>query len=201
MKKILAILVFCVFPTIVSAQILPDAFRVTGVAANDVLNIRAEPNARAPIVGTLDPFATNIEVLALSDDRKWGRVSANEGNGWASMRYLEATNHTAQGELPRPMTCFGTEPFWALAMYPGGDEYELAGEGRRSLSLVKHVMSHPGYVAIFEELSGLTRTLTISRGWCSDGMSDRDYGWSATLFNETAQGDSLLFGCCTLDLR
>ncbi len=201
MKKIFTFLLIVFLPFAVSAQILPDAFIVAGVASDDVLNIRAEPNAGAPIVGTLEPFATNIEVLVLSQDSKWGMVSTNEGNGWASMRYLKLSNHTAPNDIPRPMTCFGTEPFWALSMYPGGDEYELAGDGRRGLTPIKQVVAHQGYAVVFEEGPTLNRTLAVTRGFCSDGMSDRDYGWRATLLNETPGGDSLFFGCCTLDHR
>ena len=40
-------------------------FDVTGVAANDVLNIRAAPDASAEIIGTLSPNARDIEVVLL----------------------------------------------------------------------------------------------------------------------------------------
>ncbi|HGG04386.1 MAG TPA: SH3 domain-containing protein, partial [Aliiroseovarius sp.] len=104
------------FNTAALAQNLPDAFFVTGVAADDVLNIRAEPSARSAIVGQLGPQAINVEVIAFSDNGKWGKVSTGEGNGWVAMRFLERSNHTPAGEVPRPMACFGTEPFWALGM-------------------------------------------------------------------------------------
>lgn len=201
MKAIAAVLFALLLPVLAQAQTLPDAFIVTGVAPDDVLNIRAEPSASAPIVGDLGPYMINIEVLELSADQKWGRVSTGEGNGWASMRYLQRSGHTEPGEVPRPMTCLGTEPFWALGMYPQGNEYELAGDGRHDLTLIKEVVAFQGFVVVFEEGVSLNRTLTVERGLCSDGMSDRDYGWRATLFSEAPGGDSLQFGCCTLDHR
>ncbi len=201
MKLFTAFLFALLLPALAQAQTLPDTFIVTGVAADDVLNIRAEPTASAPIVGELGPYMINIEVLKLSANQKWGRVSTGEGNGWASMRYLERSGHNDLSEVPRPMTCIGTEPFWALGMHPQGDEYVLLGYGRHDLTWIKDVLAFQGFVVVFEEGPSLNRTLTVERGLCSDGMSDRDYGWRATLLNEAPDGDSLQFGCCTLDHR
>lgn len=201
MRFLFTFIFVLLLPFIAHAQNLPDAFIVKDVASDDVLNIRAEPNASSPIIGALGPYGINIEVLKLSPDGKWGMVSGGDRNGWASMRYLERSNHVGAQEIPRPMTCFGTEPFWALGMYPGGDEYELAGDGRRDLTMINEVVAYRGYAAVFQEGPTLNRTLLIERGYCDDGMSDLEYGWRATLLNETPQGSSLHFGCCTLDHR
>ncbi|MFD2813860.1 SH3 domain-containing protein [Paracoccus aerius] len=57
--------------------ILPTLFDVTGVASDDVLNIRAEPNAKAAIIGTLAPDAFRIEVV--EERQGWARVNTGEG--------------------------------------------------------------------------------------------------------------------------
>lgn len=49
-----------------AAQDLPAVYDVAGVAADDVLNVRAEPSAEAPVLRTLAPDAGGIEVVALS---------------------------------------------------------------------------------------------------------------------------------------
>ena len=76
--------------TVATAQDFPALFKVVNVAPGDWLNIRAEPNARAPIVGRFDRTAVSIEVVGLSEDRHWGLVRTDEGIGWSSMRYLQA---------------------------------------------------------------------------------------------------------------
>ena len=53
--------------------------------------------------------------------------------------------------------------------------------------------------AVFDEGLTLTRTLIIKGGYCDDGMSDREYGLTATLFHDTPDGSSVQSGCCTLD--
>lgn len=93
--------------------ILPTLFDVTGVAADDVLNIRQLPDADAPIIGTLSPDAKGIEVV--EDTGGWGRVNSGEGSGWVSMRYMAyRTDVWHEGALPDGFSCFGTEPFWSL---------------------------------------------------------------------------------------
>jgi hypothetical protein len=88
MVRILSLILALLVAMPAAAQDLPALFRVTGVAANDVLNIRAEPSARAAIIGSFRPDAGGIEVVALSADGRWGLVNSGEQAGWSSMRYL-----------------------------------------------------------------------------------------------------------------
>ena len=59
-------------------------------AADDVLNVRAEPNASSAILGGLEPGAGPVEVIETSQpgSTKWGRIVFQEGNGWVSMKFL-----------------------------------------------------------------------------------------------------------------
>ena len=176
--------------------ILPSLFDVSGVAANDVLNIRAEPDAGAAIIGALAPDARAIEVV--EERRGWARVNAAEGSGWVSARYLSyRTDVWQEGELPAAFRCLGTEPFWD-AKVEGGDlvlrsPEDRAGD-RRAVQAVLDtgVFRDPARVLVARDM-----TLFSHPQICSDGMSDRLFGLSATL---VIHGDSprMLSGCCTI---
>lgn len=87
----------------------PDHFTVSGVAAADRLNMRAEPNARAPRVGAIPPGATCVRNLGcrgglsyqefttlspaqqqqrLRENPRWCRVEYRSVQGWVAGRYL-----------------------------------------------------------------------------------------------------------------
>lgn len=176
--------------------ILPTLFDVSGVAPDDVLNIRAEPNARAAIIGTLAPDATRIEVV--EERRGWARVNTGEGTGWVSARYLSYRVDVWQpGELPPAFRCLGTEPFWD-AKVEGGDlvlrSPENQGGDRRAVQAVLDtgVFRDPSRVVVAQDM-----TLFSHPQICSDGMSDRLFGLSATLVLHGEQ-PSMLSGCCTI---
>lgn len=198
-RAALALLLFC---GAAQAQSLPAAYQVQGVAAGDVLNIRAEPSASAPVLGSFGPYDLNIEVLRLSEDGRWGRVGLPEGTGWVAMRFLKATPPDDPDTIPRPFTCVGTEPFWSLALTArGGMEWSTPDTPRTDLSLTEEHVATQGYFARAEEGPTRLYSLTVTREWCTDGMSDREYGFLARLFIESPDGNLLLSGCCTLDAR
>lgn len=184
------------------AQSFPAAYQVLGVAADDVLNIRAEPLATSPVIGALGPYDTHVEVLGLSEDGKWGLVALPENAGWVSMRFLAATPPDDPALIPRPFTCVGTEPFWSLALHDRGDaEWSTPDTPRTGLTLTEEHVATQGYFARAEEGPTRIYSLTVTREWCTDGMSDREYGFLAKLFIESPDGNLLLSGCCTLDAR
>lgn len=176
--------------------ILPTLFDVSGVAANDVLNIRTEPNASAPIIGTL---AADTEAVEIVEERRgWGRVNAAEQSGWVSMRYLSYRTDVWQpGELPAAFRCLGTEPFWD-AKREGGDLVLRAPEDqsgdRRPVQAVldSGVFRDPTRVVVAQDM-----TLFAQPQICSDGMSDRMFGLSAALVIHGEQ-PRMLSGCCTI---
>ena len=192
---------FLGLPKIVHAQDFPAAYQVTGVEKDDILNIRAEPNAGSQILGQIGPFAIAVEVLGLSQDGKWGRVGLPEGNGWVAMRYLELTPPLNAFEVPRPLSCFGTEPFWSISLYPRGAEYNSPDTGAVPMEVVFEAVSPQGYLFKLHEGPTLDRTLIVARTRCSDGMSDREFGFSTHMFLESPEGNGTFSGCCTLDHR
>ncbi len=107
-----AALVLALLSGSAAAQEMPSLHDVTGVAADDVLNVRSGPDAGSARIGALAPGATGVEVIELSGTG-WGRVNVDEGSGWVSLRYL--ARQPDQPPVPDRLTCFGTEPFWSLA--------------------------------------------------------------------------------------
>ncbi len=65
----------------------PDTYRVRGVASWDVLNIRAGPSARAPIVGRIPHTGSGVHCLGPCNGA-WCRISWRGTVGWTNMRYL-----------------------------------------------------------------------------------------------------------------
>ena len=87
----------------------PDFYAVTGVADDDVLNIRAEPDPRAEKIGAVPPDGTCVrnlgckggltfrEFTELSAERKakrlkenprWCKIEYQGVDGWVAGRYL-----------------------------------------------------------------------------------------------------------------
>lgn len=196
-RTVLALSLALAGPALATQEyILPTLFDVSGVSPDDVLNIRAEPTAKSPIIGTLASDATGIEVV--EERRGWARVNTGEGTGWVSMRYLSYRTDVWQpGALPAGFRCLGTEPFWDAG--PDGGDLVLrtpenqAGDRRPVQAVLDTgVFRSPTRVVVAQDMTLLAQPQT-----CSDGMSDRLFGLSATL---VIHGDQprMLSGCCTI---
>ena len=212
MIRLLALLAV-LLPVGALADPYPALHDVTGVAANDVLNIRTQPSARSQIIGGFGPFETGVEVIARSDDGKWGRVNTGERAGWTAMRFLARQPGQTDADwayapdrlAPRGLECFGTEPFWSLAIQPGGTlDYSALDHG-------DGIAEPGGFEAIASSAATGKRAFS---GWldvetvsftgivgieiCSDGMSDRLYGFEIDLLVSGSEGTQLTTGCCRL---
>lgn len=184
-----------------AAETLPAVYRVAGVAAGDVLNVRAEPSAGAAILGAIAPGTGGVEVVRLSGDGRWGMVHTGEGNGWVAMRFLEATPPEDPALIPRPLRCLGTEPFWSLTRALHGGTWSTPDAPEAKVAFPYEYAAPEGYFAYAEDALGRGFQLIVTRETCSDGMSDRIYGFSARLFLAFREGNRLYSGCCTLDAR
>ncbi len=182
------------------AQELPALYAVTGVAAGDVLNIRATPDPDAAIVGTLPPDATGVEVVAVDGD--WAVLNANDGTGYAALRFLQREDGPAWNALETPLACVGTEPFWSLGIDPatGTTTYQTPEMAAPLQSLLSETW--PGTIWAPAAAFSLTDGLAVLQpGECSDGMSDRTYGIVADIFLRAINGDAgptRLSGCCRI---
>lgn len=175
--------------------ILPTLFDVAEVAADDVLNIRAQPNAGAEIIGTLASDATKIEVV--EETRGWGRVNSGEASGWVSMAYLAyRVDVWKPGELPDGFRCYGTEPFWGLER--AGDQLLLSRpDSKDDARSIKAVLGTGVFRDPMRAVVAEGMTVTSTRAICSDGMSDRLFGLEA---HAILQGDEpmMFSGCCSI---
>lgn len=188
-------------PLPVWADAFPASYQVKDVAEGDVLNIRTNPSSTAEKIGEIGPYGINIEVLETTPDGTWGKVGVPEGNGWVSMRYLEATPNEDPYLVPRPLSCFGTEPFWSISLYPRGAEYNSPDTGAVPMAVLEEATSPEGYFIRLEEGPTLNRTLIVSRQKCGDGMSDREFGFATLMFLSAPDGNETFSGCCSLDHR
>jgi uncharacterized membrane protein len=200
--RVLAAVLLALSAGAAGAGTLPSLFDVTGVAAEDVLNVRAEPDANAPVIGTLAPGATGIEVVSVDPSGHWGEVNVGEGAGWAALRFLaEEPEVWVPGKLPQSLSCFGTEPFWNLRDRDGTAVLEMP-EAAKSLGAAVAVDTGiPGDVrrALVAGDPALRVTATVVPQSCGDGMSDRAFGLGAMVLVQEGDGvPRLLTGCCSI---
>ncbi|MBE2276614.1 MAG: SH3 domain-containing protein [Rhodobacteraceae bacterium] len=185
------------------AEVFPGLARVTGVAADDVLNVRAEPSASAAILATIAPGTEGIEVLEVSGNGKWALVPLPEGSGWVARRFLQ-TMPQDPASLLRPMRCTGTEPFWTMEIAGFGGTWSTPEEQGVVLALPVTEAAPEGWFALAEDpVRGHGLSLIVTRGSCSDGMSDRRFGLTALIFDKDYRNgrNRIWQGCCTLDRR
>jgi len=185
--------------------ILPTLFDVTGVAANDVLNIRSAPNASAAIVGTLSPQARDVEVVGYDATGRWARINTGEQSGWAALRFLAyQVDIWTPGTLPPTLHCLGNEPFWSFR--PRGDLVVFSTpEVPESVMQLEQVLT----TGLFRDprrsvsAQGESRRMTavIVPMASSDGMSDRAYGLDVTVILEGRGEPQMLTGCCSIAPR
>lgn len=178
----------------------PTYHRVTGVAANDVLNIRQEPTAASPIVGTLAPGAAPVEVISTRNG--WGQVIVREGNGWVSLRFLAEEKMTRVGasRIPAALVCVGTEPFWSLRLAEGDTATFRTQESQEDMvldvSTADRVRGSRIHDFMWLHGPAASATAFVSRTFCSDGMSDRIYGHEMVFTLKTIGSSNGLQGCC-----
>jgi uncharacterized membrane protein len=206
---VFSILVFLGGAGLAVAQNFPALFDVTGVAADDVLNVRERPDGHSPKIGALAYDQKSVEVLSLSEDGKWGLVNTDERSGWVAMRFLRRDD-TATANLPANLVCTGTEPFWLVEFRNNGtatadwspmgltDEQQSVYSGFWSERPANRVT--PSYAFILQQEltgSGIGARGIIRTEICSDGMSDRDYGYAIELIL-TGPENKFVSGCCSL---
>jgi len=182
----------------------PKAFKVTGVAENDVLNVRAGPTAQSKDLGDLQANAGPLEILAMDETGEWGRLNWQEGDGWVAMSYLEKISLPTLGNtsLPMDLKCFGTEPFWSMSFNSAETLRLSLHPDSDTRANVKSIVTSTNYidypVAVTAETDELHITVVIKPAACNDGMSDRNYGWEADVLTTRRDTTVLVSGCCSL---
>lgn len=198
-RATLAVFALLIWGSAAQTEPFPAFYDVTDVASNDVLNIRVEPRAGSAIIGAFAADATGIEVVRLDETRRWARVRSGEQMGWASARFLAVVPLQGEG-FDLGLSCFGTEPFWALSYTPfapsvfttiDGDAnaFTMGSPQRAAGRLNTFGLSGPGADA---DLYGI-----LERRECSDGMSDLEYGLTLNMLIR-GQDTVIYSGCCSL---
>lgn len=199
--RLMAILVLALWPGLLVAESFPALYDVTGVASDDVLNIRTGPAASHPIIGALPYHATDVEVIRLSDAGTWGLVNVEDRAGWVSMRFLRRQAGQEGWAFPDRASCYGTEPFWDVLLRPGSPvEFTRAGEPAEFYSVRSHSQSanRPDRHSFLADRAGTAMIGVLSRAACNDGMSDREYGLSLELLIWRGGGFDHVSGCCSV---
>jgi uncharacterized membrane protein len=165
---------------------------VTGVAADDVLNIRSSPSASATIVGWLPPQGFGIVATGArrtTGSTQWREIVWQDVRGWVAARYV----------APERIECGGTEPFWGLTI-SGGAAVFSSPEGA-DLTLTAgpwgQAIGRPWPQTVWLNRAGGQGVAVIAAMACSDGMSDTDYPYDMTLI---LPGGSVYTGCCSTGL-
>lgn len=204
-RLVCAVLLWCMgLCSVAAAQSFPSLHRVTGVASDDVLNIRASASASADIIGTLPPGQAGIEVMTTA--KGWGLVNIDERSGWVSMRFMKQM--MPEVWPPKVFRCFGTEPFWSglaiSAKHGRVIRFELPGEPWIEARLRERTSRNDS-----RRISGrftkaettFTGHYVLSRQLCTDGMSDRTYGLMSDFLIRRDNRWTHYSGCCSLKLN
>lgn len=193
-RALIAALALLASPVWATVDGWPALYDVVGVGSDDVLNVRAGPDASAEVIGTLEIDATGIEVIRPDDDFEWGQVNIGERAGWASLRYLVRQPGQWHGSYPNFAWCGGTEPFWSLTRADG--RIKLARiNANDTLAQLEWETSSPNHSERHAfRAEGMTGVLSLQA--CSDGMSDMEFGIELNL---TLDSEGILYnGCCSL---
>jgi hypothetical protein len=171
-----------------------DAVEAVPVTAGpDVVSIRAEPDARAEIVGAIPANSGGITVTAQAvDTLDWVQIRFGDIEGWVDTRYLHFLN--AGQTLPIRLSCTGTEPFWGIDLSYSRLEANFVFSGAEYSAGFAPPVSPASRTTswLFSEFDGSQDFVLVDRATCSDGMSDaaHPYGVTARLDGQ------LLAGCC-----
>ncbi|MCC6948136.1 MAG: hypothetical protein IT539_10265 [Bradyrhizobiaceae bacterium] len=168
---------------------------VADVAADDVLNLRTEPRANAPLAGALPPTASGVEVLRRSEG--WAYVRFGRQTGWAAARFLRPSITFSGGRPPSPLQCIGTEPFWSFSIDGSQSTFRTLETEPVAAEIGKIEPSRNSTIVwLVRPDSGPVRSAVIeARQACSDNMSDRVFPFRISI--ETQDGQ-LLSGCCDI---
>lgn len=184
-----------------SPIIAPAWIRVTGVADNDVLNARAEPDVGSEIVGTFDPGQGPIEIAEVREieGQRWALVSTGERGGWINLHYAERVDVEMIGDSPVPAgtVCAGTEPFWSLDLGEEEAVWSSFDAEDETFAITESEAASGRFLPWMFGMQGFGLAI-VTPGRCSDGMSDIPYAWSVSIVGHDETGHVLYEGCCRL---
>lgn len=206
----LAAMALAIASTMLPARAEPAVYAVTRVDDNDVLNVRESADHTAPIVSTLAHDAQSIQLTGQSQnigDAVWVEIALADKTGWVNKHYLkemgtpqapDTSSPATDDRFSSPLTCSGTEPFWALDVNAMRGTLDALSEGRIDLEF-ETVRPAQGVPVVWSFRGRDIRTgnpafaLLEETRQCSDGMSDLAYKYSIRLDIENGP---FFAGCC-----
>jgi uncharacterized membrane protein len=193
MRPLIALCAILFMTSAVNADV---AYSVFGVRPGDTLNMRVQPNPRAPVVQTIPHDAEGIALTGRTGQGDWAEVTFRRKRGWVNARFL-GIGSPGRYQLPAYLDCSGTEPFWSVALMPGQARGDMMFAEKRfffRLTRAQQAMNRSEIWLIRAaarpagEMSLIVRNET-----CSDGMSDNRYPYSAIVL---ISGLDMVAGCC-----
>lgn len=172
----------------------PARFAVTGVKASDVLNIREQPNAKAPIAGKIPHNSVSVfETPETPAPRGWVAVSSSYGAGYVNARYLKPwPGPRKKPALQFPLSCAGTEPFWSAELNGKtivfDDANDLTDETFKQTGAPQQTEPNVWIIKGKRKAGAWAATLRETEA-CSDGMSEYVFRYE--------YDDGAVKGCCT----
>lgn len=195
--------------SLIAAPARSQPHSVTGVNADDVLNIRADIDHTldvdsSEIIGAIPNDAVDVMVTGISvdiGDTRWREIEYKGIVGWVNERYLKPTNLLL--ESPDALQCAGTEPFWNDAV-DENDGTLMSSDLERPIKL-DYLRFAPGigrtdlwghYLGSADGTHSLTVIVRYTET-CSDGMSDFTYDFEALVLGLGESG-APAHGCCSI---
>ena len=187
------------------------SYSVVNLDASETLNIRTDIHRvynykDGQVFGSIPSGADTVEATGLSimlNGSRWREVRYEGMTGWVNASYLKR-NWTLD-RTPKELSCFGTEPFWGMAIVAERAEFTDIDEvksqftklsmkpGQNRSNLWEYRWSKEGGSST---LTGLVTETDI----CSDGMSQLDYAYEIFLLG-LHPGDGPTQGCCSIPLK
>lgn len=216
---LLSALILFLLPVAAQSQ---QSYSVTGVAMEDTLNMRAyAPRSGSvssvPVVGRIPADGVNIRGTGNAVDTGgsvWLEIEYEGVRGWVNSRFLAeavpggATPPPADGQIGK-LSCGGTEPFWSMTIRRGRARFEdpngFAGTRVTRYTVSRWIKARGSlsdHVIYMRRDKGGRPGVATARytGRCSDGMSDRNYGYEF-MFHDGVDMENAWSGCCSAEGR
>lgn len=193
MILLLGVMFFALYGLALDAQTLPTLYEVEGVPSGEFLNVREGPSVNTDIAAVISNN-DSVEVLRTQDN--WGFIGLGETSGWVSMRYLTVVP-LPESEILLPVYCYGAEPFWSIEIEDAGVNYSTPEVLERPMTVQSSAVAKNGFTFQLTEDGPYTHTLIARSSYCSDGMSDREFGMSALMHLQADEGNYVHRGCCS----
>lgn len=181
-----------------------ETYKVVGIAAGDTLVIREQPDESRKVadwkeLGRIPSSATDVLGTGRSmlvGEQRWLEVAFGPARGWVNAKFIDSVDPAdLKGAT---FSCAGTEPFWGITLGPEGGEYSDPEVEKTPLTLEAIHPAMARQFPLFYRLkagNGRTYRATVSRQtWCTDGMSDFEYGFQIHLTDDEIFQE----GCCSL---